>query len=281
MKNTSKLIEAQFCERVKSEKTFAIILMGVALACYYSSFFLRFVNTVSLPINLAECYIINGSCRNSFTCTVLFGSLLLTSDAPYYSDRSIYEIARVGKQRWIISKILFLFFEVFLYNLIIFTATAIISLLSANDIVVNDWSTAMEWLVESGRTYALNNFGLSFPFQKFITTVPLWLAVCITYVLNSSYCLVLALAMMLCNTIWNGSRGWVIAVAIHILGYIISNNGHDVVFHFAFSLLDCALPAPQFSDYSWKSIINSTITFVIIITLLAVLTKRAGKRLIL
>lgn len=280
MKKAGKIIAAQFGELWKKEKVFAVILVGVVFICYYGNRFLRFSNTMALALNPVECYIINGSSRSNFTCITLFEILFLTFDAPYWEERSIYEIARVGKQQWLRSKTLFLFFEVALYNLFILVLSFILSLFSANSIVWNVWSPAMKKLTESG-TFALNNFGLYFPYRDFTAVASPWMAAWITYLFNSAYCLILALIMMNCNILLGGMKGWPIGVGVHILGYVVSNNGHGVVFQYEFSLLDCAFPAHQFSVSSSSKAIFSGIIFTFIIFGLLLPIKKLGKRLIL
>lgn len=279
MRKTGKIIVAQFSEFGKNERTFIIFLMGAAVACYFISQFLRFANTITLAVNPVECYIINGSCRESFTCVFLFGALLLTFDMPYFSNRSVYEIARVGKQQWLVSKILFLVLEILLYNLFIFAITFLLSLFFTKKLVWGIWSPTMKCLTESG-AFA-NNFDLYFPYQDYTTAVSPWTAVWITFLLNSAYCLVLALIIMNCNILLGGTKGWPIGIGVHVLNYVVSNNGHGVLFRFAFSLLDCALPAHQFFNKSFSDFFLSGILFGSIIFALLLPIKWLRKRLVL
>lgn len=280
MKKIVKIIVAQFSEFWKNERAFIVILMGAAFACYFNSQFLRFANTMSLALNPVECYIINGSSRRSFTCIILFGVLLLTFDVPYFSDRSIFEISRVGKRQWLVSKTLFLFLEIFLYNLFIFAVTIALSLFSTNSLVWDAWSPAMKHLTMSG-TVGMNTFDLYFPYREFTAALSPWMATWITFLFNSAYCLVLVLIMMDCNILLGGTKGWPIGVGIHILGYVVSNNGHGVLFRYAFSLLDCAFPAHQFSSTSSSEVFFSGIIFFIVIIELLLPVKWLGKRLVL
>lgn len=271
-----KIIAAQFSELGKNERAIAVILAGAALSCYFSGQFLRMANTALLPVNPVESYVVSGSSRNNFTCAILFGVMLLTFDAPFFTDRSIYEIAIVGKHQWLVSKILFLFLEVLLYNLFIFGFTVVVSLLSAYSLIWTSWSPAMNLLTESGQIIS----GIYFSFPDFTAAVSPWTAAWMTYLLNSGYCLVLALVMMICNILLGSTKGWPIAAGIHILGYVVGNNGNGVVFQFSFSLLDCALPAHQFSSTSNMDVIDSAIIFAVILLGLLLPSKWFRKRLI-
>lgn len=277
MKKTGKIISAQFSELGKSEKFFVVLLMGVGFALYFSNPFLRFANTCSLSIHPAESYIISGSTRNSFTCMTLFGVMLLTFDAPFFSDRSIYEIARVGKGQWLVSKVLFLFLVTLLYNLLIFAVSVVLSLFSAHALAWNDWSSAMQKLTQ----IQVVNSQLSFSYPDFISAVSPWMAAGITWLLNSAYCLVLALIMMDCNILWGGTKGWPIAAGIHILGFAIKNNAfllRDL--GITFSLSECALPAQQFGPSS-SEVLYSAFYFTIIILGLLIPSKWLKRRLVL
>ena len=279
MKHTCKIISAQFSEFGKSEKLIAAMIMGAAFACYYSCQFLRFANAASVPVNPVECYIINGSGRNHFTCTVLFSILLMTFDAPFFSERSVYEIARVGKKQWLASKTVSVFLEILAYNLLIFLITAALSLFCAENYVFGSWSPAMSRLAEAG-IISLGGLHIYFPYSDFIDSLSPTAAVSVTYLLNSAYCLVLSLVMMNCNILLGRATGWIVGAVIHILGYVVSNNGHGVLFRFAFSLLDCALPAHQFSKATPSKAIASGIIFVIIIVGLLLPAKWLWKRLV-
>lgn len=278
MNKTCKIVFAQLLEQGKNQRTFAALLLGAALVCYYSSGFLRFANAAVRPVNLLECYIINGSCRNNFTCITLFVCLMLTFDAPFLSQRSIYEIARVGRQKWFTAQLFVLFLEVLGYNLLVLAFTALLTLCSANSLVLGEWSSAMEWLTGPGQVSALNIYGLYFPYQELLTILSPWAAARLTLLLNSGYCMVLILVMMNCNLFLGSSKGWVAAAGIHILGYVVSNNGGGVVFGFDFSLLDCALPAHQFSGESNMEAVRSAIMFAVLVLGLMLLTRRLGKR---
>ena len=80
--------------------------------------------------------------------------------------------------------------------------------------------------------------------------------------------MVLALVMISCNILLKDTKGWVIAAAIHILGYVIHNSGRGILFRLGFSLLNCALPAWQFSGSSHGDAIVSGITFAVLLLLL-------------
>lgn len=197
-----------------------------------------------------------------------FPLMLLTFDAPFFSDRSVYEIVRVGKRPWLTSKILFVVLEILMYQLLVFGFSVLLSFCSARTMVWKGWSPAMEYLTGDGWQLVASRFQLSFPYPGFTQALSPWGAVGSTILFNGAYCLVLALVMVNCNILLKDTKGWVIAAAIHILGYVIRNNGRGILFRFGFSLLNCALPAWQFSGSSHGDAIVSGITFAVLLLLL-------------
>lgn len=126
----------------------------------------------------------------------------------------------------------------------------------------------MEYLTGDGWQLAAGKFQLTFFYPGFTQVLSPWGAVGVTILFNGAYCLVLTIVMINCNILLKDTKGWVIAAAIHILGYVIYDNGSGILFRFGFSLLNCALPAWQFSGNSNGNAIVSGITFAVLILLL-------------
>lgn len=266
--NYRKLLAAQVSEHAKSEKSLAMILLGVGMVCYFGNRYFRFANLNSMAVNPVESFVILGSDQRSFTCVTFFSLMLLTFDAPFFSDRSVYEIVRAGKHRWLTSKILFVVLEILMYQLLVFGFSVLLSVCSARTMVWKGWSPAMEYLTGGGWQLAASKFQLTFFYPGFTHALSPLGAVGVTILFNGAYCLVLTLVMVNSNILLKDTKGWVIAAAIHILGYVINNNGSGILFRFGFSLLNCALPAWQFSGSSYVNAIVSGVTFAVLILLL-------------
>lgn len=276
----SMLISAQFSEFLSTEKNLAVFFLGAVLSLYYSNFYLRFSNFIGKSVNPLECYIVIGSSKVPFTCCILLCLLLLTFDMPNFSGRSTLEIVRVGKKDWLTSKISFLLLLVLLYSTFSLLITVLISVASSNLLIWGEWSGTMNELIGPGKTVALNRFRLFFDYPTFIKNCSVWRAATITFLFNYAYCLVLALIMMFGNIMLNSTKGWIIAIGIHVLNFVISNNGNGVIFNFSFSLLDCALPAGQFGTSTSTNVAISTIAFAALIYFLLLPTKWLQKRLV-
>lgn len=82
--NHRKLLAAQVSEHAKSEKSLAVILLGVGMVCYFGSRYFRFANLNTMAVNPVESFIILGSDQRSFTCMTFFPLMLLTFDAPFF-----------------------------------------------------------------------------------------------------------------------------------------------------------------------------------------------------
>ncbi len=249
--NQRKLLSAQVSEAARSERALAALLLGVGMVCYFCSGYLRFANTCAKAVHPVESYIILGSQTKSFTCAVFMPLMLLTFDAPCLSERSVYEIVRVGKKRWLRAKIQFLVLEVVVYQLLILGFSMLLTVCSARELVGRDWSPAMDYLTGAAQGLARREFNLYFPYPEMMQSLSPWASAGVTFLLNGAYCLVLALVMVHCNILLKDTRGWVVAAGIHILGFVISHNG-GLFFRLDFSLLECALAAWQLAANSWR-----------------------------
>lgn len=239
MKTMGNLLSAQAGELLQSHRAAAVALLGVGMSCYYSGSYLQFANKAALAVHPLEAFIINGSCRNSFTCVTLFPLLLLCFDAPYLSDRSPYEIARVGKGRWLRAKLAFLALAAVGYCLYLLAVSAVLTVFSTRSLCWTLWSPAMELLTKLN---SVTTGGLYFYFPGLTEgTSPLG-AAALTVLLNAAYCLVLCLIITLCNVLGGGARGWIAAAAVHIVNFVMINNG-GFLFRLDFSLLEEAFPA--------------------------------------
>lgn len=280
MSKIRKLLSAQFSEFWTSEKTTAIFLLGAALAVFFSRNYLRFANYVSKPINPVESYLIIGSDLVYFTCVVVLGLMALTFDIPYFTQRSVLEIVRTGKTNWIVSRVLFLILQVVLYNVFILGVTSLLSVVSANGLTWGQWSDSMHALVGPNKAVALNRFNLAWDYTGFLSSCSIWTALLLTILLNSAYCIILSLIVMIGNILLGNTKGWMAAAGVHIIGFSIIKNGTGTLYRVSFSLLNCARPAVLFGAAHGMDVRKAGITFALLVGGLLLPVRWLGKRLV-
>ena len=82
-------------------------LFGFALLCVEGYPYLKFAAFVRSDVQSVEMFVLCGS--DGFAFMALFlGNLLLLSNAPFLSETTTYEMLRMGKKRWIDSKIIYI-----------------------------------------------------------------------------------------------------------------------------------------------------------------------------
>lgn len=220
--------------------------IGFGLCMIYVFRFISLCNAMGATCQIVEPYIIMGNMsKHSFT-GIFLGCMVVLSDVPFINKQSPYEILRVGTRTWLRSQIAYIFIATLLYNFVIFIICVTLGIAKSNVCFDNKWSNVMTLLAVRQPTFAVSNFKVFFPYEDFIAAVTPYIGALLTLLFNSAYCIIVVLLMFIIN-IWSKTNiGWIASAAVHILGYVISNN-RNIFFDFNISLLECAFPATLFS----------------------------------
>lgn len=276
MKSIAKLTLGQFQSWKNDGKIWAAFMLSVAFSFMYAYRYISFVNLMRTEIQILEPYIIIGSSKHSFT-GIFLGCILMLSDAPFLNERSDYEVLRVGTDKWMKSRVLYVAGAILLYNLAVIIETILLVLIAGAVKTNNGWSSAIVLLAEQSPNFAISNFKLAFEYPEFVHAVKPYFAACITLVFNCSYCFIIAMIILLANILSKRNIGWILAAVAHIFNYVISNNGFLVNIHI--SLLECATPAGQFSENTALNPYLSTWIFLILCVFFVYLSSRISLRM--
>jgi hypothetical protein len=256
--------------QITSWKTDLRVIMalafGFALLCIKGYPFLKFAAFVRSDVQAVEMFVLCGS--DGFAFLALFlGNLLLLSNAPFISETTTYEMLRLGKKRWIDSKIIYIVLGSVIYSLVLILASTILSCIKGTVNFSNEWSYAMKELAIKQPTYAIDSFQISFPQKEFVTAANPYSAALLTVICNSAYSILICLVMMTVNIFSTHNFGWIAASVIHILGYAIyANSGIGIPMRC--SPFCNGMPANFFKTGNWFPVIGVVCFYLAIILIL-------------
>lgn len=238
--------------------------LGVGISIFNAAKYCNFSSFIGQKVHMLESYVIIGS-TGSFFIGVLLGNLLLLSDAPFVNQLTIYEIAAIGKKEWIKSRIIYLLITSFIYISLVVFSTIVFSLLVCGITFENEWSISIKQLAEKQPQFASISFGISFPYPNYINHTSPYLAFILTLLYNWAYMALIGLIILCVNLLTNQNIGWIIAISIHIAGYIIYANGGFYA-PLRFSPFCWALPAIYFDQMSKMSFVITFCLFSVFVT---------------
>lgn len=267
--------------QITSWKTDLRVIMafafGFVLLCVEGYPFLKYAAFVRSDVQAVELFVFCGS--NGFAFLALFlGNLLLLSNAPFVSETTTYEMLRMGKKRWIDSKIIYIVLGSVFYSLVLILASVIFSCLKGTVSFRNEWSYAMTELAIKQPTYAIDSFKIAFPEEEFVSAVNPYTAALLTVICNSAYSIIICLVMMTVNLFSTRNFGWIAASVIHILGYAIHiNSGLGIPLRY--SLFCHGMPANYFKFDYYFSALGAFCFFLAMILILREACFLASKKM--
>lgn len=224
-------------------KNLIAILLSVGLMIPLVQSYAEFTDMLGSSAHAVDIFVIAGSTISMFTRTLL-GWLVLISDAPFITPRSSYEIMRMGRKSWIISRIFYMILSCWIY-LILNILVCIVLLRTKIPLTFNSqWSQPMYMLAEKQPEFAVQSFSLLFPYPEFIHRWGPWQAEAVTFLCNSLYMLLLGSIVFVVNIRTHKNLGWVIASGFHMVGYTIYMNHYSLP-GMQFHPLSVALPASE------------------------------------
>lgn len=276
MKKEIRLSLGQFCTWKTDYKIIAAFLIELCFVFGLAQRYDAYCAAINVPTAFLEAYIIMGSDKRLFSCILLI-VLFSLSDIPFINERSSYELIRTGVKSFLQSRVLYIVITLTIINVIPIAILFVLNVCGKSAGSLKEWSRAIILLAERQPDFAVSNFKLLFSHPGFLySTIPIT-AVIITFLFNFSYCFIIVFTMMIFNVNCKHVKlGWGLAVAIHITGYIISNNNHILGIYF--SLLDCATPACQFDEGAFITPLFSAWVFAITILLLFHLLGKVSER---
>ncbi len=267
--------------QITSWKTDLRVIMafafGFVLLCIEGYPYLKFASFVRSDVQAMELFVLCGSTGYAFLALFL-GNLLLMSNAPFVSETTTYEMLRMGKKRWIDSKIIYIVMGSVIYSLVLILASVVFSCLKGTVSFRNEWSYAMQELAFKQPSYAITSFRIAFSERAFVSAVNPYLAALLTVICNSAYSILICLFMMTVNLFSIHNFGWIAASVVHILGYaVFTNSGIGIPMRF--SLFCNGMPANFFNEGTCFSAIGVACFFLALILILREACSIASKKM--
>ncbi|MBR5067060.1 MAG: hypothetical protein IKX08_05370 [Lachnospiraceae bacterium] len=252
-------------------------LFGFTLLCIEGFPYLKFAAFARSDVQAMELFVLCGSTGYAFLALFL-GNLLLMSNAPFVTEATTYEILRIGKKRWIDSKIIYIVIGSVIYSLVLILASVVFSCFKGTVNFRNEWSYAMTELTFKQPSYAITSFRVSFTEKEFISAVNPYVAALLTVICNSAYSVLICMVMMTVNLLSTHNFGWIAASVVHILGYaVFTNSGIGIPLRF--SLFCNGMPASFFKSESGFTFIGAGCFFLAMILILREVCFYASKKM--
>ncbi len=247
MNATLSVLYRHICSEYKNWKMVAALLIGVTFSIFpTASAYITLSHAVQYEIQVLEPYIVAMSTPYQYVALFL-GLCLLTSDAPFMNNRSVYEILRIGKRRWFTERMLYINSLCLLYFVVVFFSCIAMAAICGESRFDNHWSSTMHLLAERQPAFVIAEYRLSFPYPRMIRELTPYMAALFSFMLTLLYGITLSIITLFFNAVGHKRLGTIISLAVHIIGYIINANG-PFLFLQQLSLLSSALLAYYYED---------------------------------
>lgn len=217
--------------------------------------FLFFSQNINEPINILEVLVYDLSSAGASNLAFL-GILFLLSHLPFKNDET-FELLRLTKLKWILSKIIYVFCTIMLYYIIIFLFSSLI--IWSISFCGNMWSYPM-YVLTMGDDALRVNSGLTLNMENILNNFSPLSAVIILFVLTVLYSLTMVLLNMFFNTLY--VNGVAVTITIHAFGYFIA---YYIPKYSKLSLISHEILNNHFFDTSYSNLYYPTLKTSIIL----------------
>ena len=214
------LFSGQFRSSIVSARVWLGYAMGIILALKtaynYSGYAYERV------IQIFEPYIENFVSIGNMTL-MLIGYILIISDAPFINRRSTLALYRTSRGQWFWGMTLYVAVHGILYYTVCGLASCIF--VAGKGYVDNLWSMPMWNFARVPSMEAVERWQLTPVEEIMLDQYTPAEAVFHTILMIFMYSFILALLLLIFNTVWNQAVGAVLAAAVHIIGYAMVYSG--------------------------------------------------------
>ena len=228
----------QLLENLGSSKIISGYILGVLISVLASVQYLQYAGNRS--IHLAEPMVLMME-NPVYRFIIFIGLLLVLSNAPFITERSVLMIYRINRKEWAISSLLYMVTHIFAYYALSLLITIMIT--AKHSYIGNVWSRAMIRLASVEQKSAMVKFGLSIPSASLLEDISPYKALLFLYFANC-FCgiLLIFLAYLISlrkNFIW----GNLVVLLIQFVGLSVSREymWHVPFWIAPFSLTDLEL----------------------------------------
>lgn len=232
------LLGQQFLESLSSPKVICGYLLGSLMSVITTLQYLRY--TGNRNISFCEpTILIMINPVNRFV--IFIGLILVLSNPPFITKRSVMMFYRITRKVWGISTLLYIIAHTFLY----YGVSIIIPMLLAikNSYTANVWSRAMVRLVSVEKVSGISEYGLSIPDFTMIEHISPGKAIFFLYFANCFCGILLLLLAYLVSIRKNAIWGNMIVLMIQFVGLSVCREYMGVIpsWTVPFSLIDLEL----------------------------------------
>ena len=220
-------------------------LLGITIMLFYAARYVSYAEAMGQSIACFEAYIVLSSQPQAF-CFLMLGGLLLLSDAPFMTPLSAQEMIRIGRKKWLIGQIAYIFLASTVYFSLLAMLAFLYSSVTVGTYLLDGWSNALQILATLQPQAAGGNYLVSFPFPEMVRAVSPNTAAVASVMLQSLYLSLVSLIILCGNLVFKTNCGWILGSSFHFINYmIVANAGFGM--NMKFSLLCCTILGYQLS----------------------------------
>lgn len=276
MKWLTLTLTNKFLSWLTSLRVLASFLVGMSLAAYLEERLLSYSSYIGNMLQICEPYTYITSEPKMFS-VLMIGGLLLLSDAPFLTPLSQAEMLRIGRQKWIISQIWYIFLAAFLYFFVLMFFTAIVGGAVCGVYFIGGWSDTLELLAFINPSSATTNFHIGFDFPEMLQAIGPTEAAVEGLFFQTIYLGLIGLAILCVNLYTRRNFGWVVGSTAHFIGYLIyANSGFGM--QTKYSLLCCVVPGFHYtSSLDMSGIRCFLILFTLVVGVIQICKRNAHR----
>lgn len=212
----SKVVMDGLKTNLSTLKLWLGVLTGIALTLQYTAQFVWFSMKIGQPINVIEPFFY--ICNNFRTSMFVFlGLLLILSDAPFVTSRTVQVICKTTRRMWNASVFVHIVLLSLMYYGILLLFSA--SIASVNGYIGSAWSIPMVE-VASGNQLAMVKYNLSFEYYGYIHENGIISAAIQSFCGIMLYGVVEGVVLYVFNMSEKWKAGTALAIIIHFSSYI-------------------------------------------------------------
>ncbi len=227
----------QLRQAFSSPRVYIALLIGIVMQIVSSIPLLDYVRMLNQPLCIYEGFIYF-NCDTYIATAAFLGIILFVSDIPFSSQNETYTLMRISRTKWVLGKIIYLFFSCVLYYTTIFFVGAIF--ISENAYLGNLWSSPIYNLAKDAGSSLAANYNVYFPYNHILLGMTPFSAMITSLSLSVSYAFLMSLVIFWLNLKISRSLSYGLAMLIHIIGYLVAAL-FTSLFYMKFSLLGNSL----------------------------------------
>jgi len=200
-----------------SPRILVALALGIVFTYVDVANFMKYVDMTKENVQIFEPYIYLMSNYGSFSF-ILLGFILLISDAPFVSQRSLYSVIRCTRKRWVSGMMFYILLSALLYFGIVLLAS--MAFVATNAYMADIWSAPM-YSLAAYQPQGAQDIGVAFPYLGILRVLSPAAAGFQTLALNVLYGTMLGMLAFVINLNNRRLIGSFVAVGVHAVGWIM------------------------------------------------------------